>query len=90
MQMSTSNFATHAQTHTGSTYGENLGRAFRELVAALLAAQPAQASQAAIVQKEKAVSEHATTADLRKLYRLARGTDSVSPKVIDALAANQG
>lgn len=70
--MATSNFATYTDTTSAGSYAENLGRAARDFLRALLAVRPAAAV---------ATPARATTADIRKLYRLAAGFDSVSPSL---------
>jgi hypothetical protein len=85
--MTTSNFATYPQTNTADSYAGNLGRAALNFLTALLAVKLPK-SDAVAVQKEAVISEGSvTTAELRKLYRLAAGRDSVLPDVSVALKA---
>jgi hypothetical protein len=85
--MSSSNFATYPRSGSDGTYGENLARAARGFLVALLAAQPAPR---VLEKKSESSATRATTADLRRLYRLARGSDSVNPKAVTELSAIAG
>jgi hypothetical protein len=82
--MSTINIATYP--HTPSiTYGQNLGRAALGFFGALLGSQIEVIEVARKVAVVKA--DRAETLNLRKLYRLAGGSDSVSPKAVAELNA---
>lgn len=81
--MSSSSFATYPGSGSNGTYGENLARAARAFIAALMAVPPAPR----VVEKVGVASARTTTADLRQLYRLARGSDSVNPKAVAELSA---
>jgi hypothetical protein len=74
--MATTNFAGYTDTTSAGSYAENLGRATRGFLRALLAVRPAAAP---VVRKQAAVLARRKGADVRKLYRLAAGYDTVSP-----------
>lgn len=74
--MSRSNFATYPYDNPIHAYGENLGRAARTFIAALLAIDPAKvnASPATIT-----AAPHDRVATAAELNRLARHFDSIMP-----------
>ncbi|WP_151638023.1 hypothetical protein [Noviherbaspirillum aerium] len=76
--MSTATF-TSTQT-AGLSYTENLGRAARAFLQALLAVTP-EAKPAAAVQEKRDV------ASIAQLYRLARSYDSIQPNLAQELRA---
>lgn len=61
---------------TGTSYGENLGRAARSFLAALLAIEPAKA-EAAVARVSDTEPDRAATA--AELQRLARKFDAIMP-----------
>lgn len=80
--MSTATLTSSASTN-GLSYGQNVGRAARALLAALLAVSPrspaAQASSKAVPENREASILH--------LYRLAASYDSVMPNLAQELRA---
>lgn len=60
----------HDANHTALSYGANVGRAFRSLLAALLAVKPAQ----------EALQE-GTLRDRLAVFRLARQYEALSPNL---------
>lgn len=76
--MSSIAFPQHSSNH-GSSYGANVGRAFRSLLAALLAVKPAgQAAPAAKLRDQLA------------LFRLARDYEALSPNLAAELRSIAG
>jgi hypothetical protein len=73
-----SNLATYPQTSGRDTYANNLGRAARVFLAALLAAKPVDRE---VVVTERKMSERTRAKSIAKLYRLAGGYDSISPSL---------
>lgn len=72
--MSRTNFATYPYVSPIHSYTDNLGRAARSFIAALLAIEPARAgaAPAAAVAEDKAVTA-------AELSRLAREFDAIMP-----------
>ncbi|RJF92640.1 hypothetical protein [Noviherbaspirillum saxi] len=82
--MTTATVATYPASGVAGNYADNLGRAARRLIAALLGAQPRIVAAA---PKTAAVSASASGVNLMKLYRLSGSTDSVRPAVLAELRA---
>jgi hypothetical protein len=76
--MATTNFASYDNTSSAGSYADNLGRAARGFLQALLAVQP---SVVPAGRRKAAVLTRGRTADIRKLYRLAADFDTVSPSL---------
>ncbi|SNS33849.1 hypothetical protein SAMN06265795_102279 [Noviherbaspirillum humi] len=77
--MSTTQFTAGQQFGQPVSYGENLGRAFRAFIAALVAGRPVDASLKAQAVAE--TSARKRVSGLRQLYALASQYDSVSPNL---------
>ena len=73
-----SNLVTYPQTGNEDTYGQNLGRAARAFLGALLAVKPAKRE---VKLAEKEISPKVRAASIRKLYQLAASYDSISPNL---------
>lgn len=68
--MSTITFPHAARNESASTYAQNVGYAFRSLLAALLAVKPAQP-----------VSQRAALRDQLAVFKLARDYEALSPNL---------
>lgn len=71
-----SNFATYPYVSPDNTYGQNLSRAARAFVAALLAMEPAERKNSAQAQTS---IEDARVADTDEIAKLAKHFDSFMP-----------
>lgn len=70
------NLATYPYISVGNTYGQNLGRAARVFLAALLAVEPAKFEAKS---KPKKLSESEQADGVDELNRLARHFDPIMP-----------
>lgn len=74
--MLNANFASHPYVSPVSSYTENLGRAARSFIAALLAIDPAKVESGPTVGK---MSVQTSQADYEELERLAHEFDLIMP-----------
>ncbi|RJF99341.1 hypothetical protein [Noviherbaspirillum saxi] len=78
--MSTATYTSSAHTSAGLSYTENLGRAARAFLAALLAVTPG-------VKAAPAAKSKRDVGSVAELYRLAGGYDSIQPSLAQELRA---
>jgi hypothetical protein len=71
--MSTITFPHSARNESATTYAQNVGYAFRSLLAALLAVKPAQPQQPA--------SQRSKLRDQLAVFKLARDYEALSPNL---------